>query len=81
MRKVIIPCKLLFSVNQGTCKMLMTGIDGSFVLVIPFSLGNAGDLFPKAIKKEVISGFLICLFVCLFQPVDKMILEARALKV
>ena len=81
MRKVIIPCKLLFSVNQGTCKMLMTGIDGSFVLVFPFSLGNAGDLFPKAIKKEVISGFLIFLFVCLFQPVDKMILGARALKV
>ena len=45
--------------------MLMTGIDGSFVLVIPFSLGNAGDLFPKAIKKEVISGFLIFFF-CLF---------------
>ena len=59
--------------------MLMTGIDGSFVLVIPFSLGNSGDLFPKAIKKEVISGFLI--FVCLFQPVDKMSLGAGALKV
>ena len=32
--------------------MLMTGIDSSFVLVIPFSLGNTGDLLPKAIKKK-----------------------------
>ena len=58
--------------------MLMTGIDGSFVLVIPFSLGNSGDLFPKVIKKEVISGFLIFF---LFQPVDKMSLGSGALKV
>ena len=58
--------------------MLMTGIDGSFVLVIPFSLGNTGDLFPKAIKKEVNSGFLIFFLV---QPVDKMRLGAGALKV
>ena len=43
--------------------MLMMGIDGSFGFVIPFSLGNTGDLFPKAIKKEVISGFLIFFFV------------------
>ena len=33
--------------------MLMMGIDGGqFVFVIPFSLGNTGDLFPKAIKKR-----------------------------
>ena len=37
----------------------MTGIDNSFVIVIPFPLGNTGDLFPKAMKKEVISGFII----------------------
>ena len=54
-------------------------IDSSFVPVIPFSLENTGDLFPKAIKKEVISGFLI--FIFLFQPVDKMSLGAGALKV
>ena len=32
--------------------MLMMCIDGGFVFVIPFSLGNTGDLFPKEIKKR-----------------------------
>ena len=40
----------------------MTGIDSSFVLAILFSLRNTGDLFPKAIEKEVISGFLSFIF-------------------
>ena len=57
----------------------MTGIDSSFVLAILFSLRNTGDLFPKAIEKEVISGFFEFYF--LFQPVDIMILGAGALKV
>ena len=59
--------------------MLMTGTDGSFVLVIPFSLGNTGDLFTKPLKKR--GHFWLFDFFFLFQPVDKMSLRAGALKV
>ena len=58
--------------------MLMMGIDGSFVFVIPFSLRNTGDLFPKAIKKR---GHFWLFDFFLFQPIDKMSLRAGALKV
>ena len=58
--------------------MLMMCIDGGFVFVIPFSLGNTGDLFPKEIKKR---GHFWLFDFFLFQPVDKTSLGAGALKV